>query len=477
MALPLGNSGQTTIAEMTQDGGRHTAAGWSKSTSQSLKETAAVLANIPGKAEIYRFLGREACARVIDLCYWRDRDAFPRLIGFDLDAVLPRRSWADLLRFLQATLPGWGWEVVMSVYRGPVWTCLLARRGAHIGEDDHFLEADLHSDITVNGLPVADTIELLGRTHVSDGVRWLDDVDAAVCAYLQPAIANSEVKARYGEAFERAQASAPDRVDALCLAALGIVPATKLRAVLAKEGRYSLRRRLLRAALRRRPLRTAAVMLQKLVDAAVMYWTPPGRLWTFSGPDGAGKTTVLSLLQPLAERRIVVAVDRLHSRPYFIPRLAVFLPQSRREEVLTVRQYEQRLGLLKSVARLMLLIADLQLGYWLKVRPDARARAFGGVRPLLSGLSCGSATSRYLLAILRAASLCTPCAAGPPSRLSHGVGRGDRNAQKRVVSRRSHTTDCALPRHRVNGSTGAHHRDRLPVAGGGREEDRGTSAR
>ncbi len=266
-------------------------------------------------------------------------------------------------------LPAWEWEVVMSVYRGPVWTCLLARRGAHIGEDDHFLEADLHSDITVNGIPVADTIELLGRTHLSDGVRWLDDVDAAVCAYLQPAIANSEVKARYGEAFERAQASAPDRVDALCLAALGIAPATKLRAVLAKGGRYSSRRRLLQAALRRRPLRTAAVMLQKLVDAAVMYWTPPGRLWTFSGPDGAGKTTVLSLLQPLAERRIVVAVDRFHSRPYIIPRLAVFLPRSRREEVLTVRQYEKRLGLLKSVTRLMLLIADLQLGYWLKVRP------------------------------------------------------------------------------------------------------------
>jgi thymidylate kinase len=328
-----------------------------------------VAQDIRGKAELYCFLGSEASARALDLCYWRDREDFPRLIGFDLDALLPRRSWRGMLRVLQTTLPALGWEVLMSVHRGPVWTCLLARRDARIGEDHDFLQVDLHSDFTVSGLPFADTIKLLDRTLVRDGVRWLDDIDAAVCAYLQPAIANGQIKARYDEAFERAQASAPDRVDAFCESAVGIPSAATLRTLLARAGCSSLRRGLRRVALTRRPFRTAALMLQKLVDAVVMYWSPAGQLWTFSGPDGAGKTTVLEVLKPLAERRIVVTVNQLHSRPYIIPRLAVLLPRSRRAEVLTVRQYEKRLGLLKSIIRLSILIVDLQLGYWLKVRP------------------------------------------------------------------------------------------------------------
>jgi thymidylate kinase len=336
---------------------------------RSLRETSATSGDIRGKTELYGFLGREACARGLDLCYWRDRDAFPRLVGFDLDAVLPRRSWQDMLFILRTSLPTLGWGVLMSVYRGSAWTCLVARHDARIGEDDDFLQIDLHAEFTVSGLPFADTVALIGRSRAHDGVRWLDEIDAAVCAYLQPAIADGKVKARYDVALERALAAAPVQVDALCRAAISIASATMLRRLRTQGERSSLRRGLLRAALTRRPFRTAEVMLHKLVDGVAMYWRPPGRLWTFSGPDGAGKTTVLDLLQSLAQRRLVVAVDRLHTRPYIIPRLAGLLPPSRRIEVLTVRQYEKRLGLLKSIVRLTILIIDLQLGYWLKVRP------------------------------------------------------------------------------------------------------------
>jgi len=360
---------ESILGEKIDGRSRSGFAGERERAPRSLQETSAASQDVLDKAGLYSFLGKAACARGLDLCYWRDRDAFPRLIGFDLDAVLPRRSWRDMLCLLRTSLPPLGWEVLMSVYRGPVWTCLVARRGARIGEDDDFLQIDLHAVFTVNGLPFADTIELLGRTRLSDGVRWLDDIDAAVCAYLQPAVAEGRVKARYEGAFERAQASAPARVDAFCGAAVGIASATKLRTLLAEEGRSSLRRRLLRSALTRRPFGTASVILHKLIDAVAMYWNPQGQFWTFSGPDGAGKSTLLDLLLPLAERRIVVAVDRLHTRPYVIPRLAGLLPRSRRVEALTVRLYENRLGLLKSVIRLTILIVDLQIGYWLKVRP------------------------------------------------------------------------------------------------------------
>lgn len=335
-----------------------------------LQATSISPGQVRSKAELYAYFGEAACLRHSELCYWKDREEFPRLIGFDLDAVLQRRSWPTMLSFLRTALPEWGWELVMSVYRGPTWSCLLARHDARVGVDDDFLQADFHSDFTARGLPFADTALLLNRSLVSNGVRWLDDIDAAVCAYLGPTLANGRSnKRRYSEAFERVRVAAPDRVALLCQAAVGTAAARALRRGTAEAEARSLRRGLIWTAVTRHPFRTARVMLHKFADAVAMYRRPPGQLWTLSGPDGAGKTTVLDLLQPVAERSIVVAVRRLHTRPYVIPRLAALLPQSRRLEALNIRQYEKRLGLLKSLTRLIILVLDLQLGYWLRVRP------------------------------------------------------------------------------------------------------------
>ena len=402
---------------------------------------------------------------------------FPVWSGLISMRCCPVDRGGTCFALLRTSLPALGWEVLMSVYRGPAWTCLVARRDARIGEDDDFLQIDLHAEFTVSGLPFADTATLMRWSLASDGVRWLDDIDAAVCAYLQPAIADGQVKARYGEAFERAQASAPARVDALCGAAIGIASATTLGRLLARGERSSLRRGLLRAALTRRPFRTAAVILHKLVDMVAMYWRPPGRLWTFSGPDGAGKTTVLDLLQPLAQRRVVVAVDRLHTRPYIIPRLAGLLPPSRRVEALTVRQYEKRLGVLKSVIRLTILIVDLQLGYWLKVRPML-AR---GHLVVFDRYYQDYFVDSRLRGISLPSSILQQCARLVP----HGHRHVYLIASAEVLETRkkelSHDeatrTDRGLSAPRIKGPPSRHHRHRPQVGRGHRQGGCGTSAR
>jgi thymidylate kinase len=326
-------------------------------------------ARTPGKSELYVLLGRAGLARNLALYYWRDREAFPRLIGFDLDALLPRWSWARMFDFLQATLPQLGWEIVMSVRRGHVWTCLLARREAIPGRASDFLGIDFHDTLTAGGVPLANTRALMRRAQCSRGVQWLNDVDAAIASYLEPAIARGSVKTRYAEALKQAHRKSPDEVRLRVEDAVGSASAPILAAPLVPPSKSSIRLASLSVALTRRPFQMGAVLLHKLIDLITMYWRPPGLLWILSGPDGVGKSTVIEHMRRLVQRRIVVALDQLHTRPFVIPRLAVFLPKRRRDDAMRIRRYEQRVGVLRSFIRLIILVLDYQLGYWMKVRP------------------------------------------------------------------------------------------------------------
>jgi thymidylate kinase len=89
-----------------------------------------------------------------------------------------------------------------------------------------------------------------------------------------------------------------------------------------------------------------------------------------SGPDGAGKSSIADGLLAAASRRLVAGVTRYHTRPYVIPRLALLAPirGARRAALLGDRRYE-RPSALRSVLRLIVLVVDHQLGYWLRIRP------------------------------------------------------------------------------------------------------------
>jgi thymidylate kinase len=112
------------------------------------------------------------------------------------------------------------------------------------------------------------------------------------------------------------------------------------------------------------------VLAARVYDAVMAYVRPPGRLWTMSGPDGGGKSSIADVFLAAASRRLVTGVTRYHTRPYVLPRLAFLVPigGARRATLLGDRRYE-RPSVVRSVFRLVVLVADHQVGYWLRIRP------------------------------------------------------------------------------------------------------------
>jgi thymidylate kinase len=332
----------------------------------------------PGKHEVFAHLARAAEEAGLGLCLWRDRATFPRLSGFDADVLVPPRSWAEIEQFLRDTLGPLGWDLRVAVRRGHLVTCLLARRDAEPGDDEGFLQLDAHAALTAGGWPLASAAALRGRSRVEQGVRWLDATDAAVVGWLEPLLSHGDPKPGYREGVRTALDRDWNRVHALVAEAVGRPLAARLLAdVSAPPPVAQLRRALRRQAVRRRWRETVRVLAWKAWDAVAAYLRPSGRLWTVSGPDGAGKTALLAALTPLVARRILVDVERFHTRPYLVPRLGRVVPMraERRRALLHERGYEAQLGAAKSLVRLVLLLVDYGLGYWLRVRPRlARGR-------------------------------------------------------------------------------------------------------
>ena len=325
-----------------------------------------------GKHEVAMHLLRAAETEGLGLCVWRGLASGATQAGFDVDLVAPARPWQAYEPFIGRALTEVGWRVIICAKHGQRLTCLTARGNAVPGEEDGFLELDVHTSLTAGGIPFARLGELLTRSEVVDGVRRLNSTDATVTTYLEGLLAHGEPKERYQAEFRAALARDPDRARRLVVAAVGHrLGEGVLRGDENAPSFRELRRVLRRRALVTRPGATFRVMLSKVRDLAAAYRRPPGRMWTFSGPDGAGKSSVIEALEPLVARRLLLGVRRFHSRPFLIPRLSkvVPMPRERSEKILRERLYEPRIGVLKSAVRLLVTLADYVLGYWVKVRP------------------------------------------------------------------------------------------------------------
>lgn len=325
-----------------------------------------------GKSVVAFRLAAAAERLGLGVCVWRDRESFPVLAGFDLDLVGPRGCEPEFGRLLRSECSEAGWEVLQRISRGPVTTFLLAAQSATPGDDDEFLQVDLHTGLTARGLPYLTASGIMGRSEVQAGIRWLDSTDAAMVSWLEPLLAGVAPKPRYREALETAVARDPERAGRLLADAVGRRLAARL--VAGGSGAVTpvaLRRAFVPRALLRRPGETLAVLTGRLRDTVRNLVFPPGRLWVVVGPDGAGKSAVIERLPPLVERRLALAVTRFHTRPYLIPRLARLLPLGRRRRAAALgeRRYEKRPGRVTSALRFVLTLLDYTVGYWVRVRP------------------------------------------------------------------------------------------------------------
>jgi peptidoglycan/xylan/chitin deacetylase (PgdA/CDA1 family)/thymidylate kinase len=269
----------------------------------------AVAAALHDRHALFFHILREVMAANLPLAIIDGLAAYPRLAGGDGDLAVAVRPWRDWLDCIDRTVAGTGWHRLTTIRRGHLMMIFLARADAAPDNADHFLQLDMHRAFSTRGLAFAATAPLLVRAEQHHGLLWLKAGDAA--------------DIRQGE---RRGWSPGDLVDALM----------------------------------RHPRLVLQVAVWKSTDAIGRYLRPPGSLWAISGPDGAGKTTLIAALQPLLTRRLYRGVRTFHTRPFLL---------GGRKDPGGSRPVLRRNGRLVSLLRLAVAWLDYSLGYWLVVRP------------------------------------------------------------------------------------------------------------
>lgn len=255
------------------------------------------------------------------------------LTGRDADLLAAWRPWAQWRALVLAVAAPLGWRLVMAVPTGSCLLLFLARDDA--GE---FLQVDLHRALSARGVPFADPVRLFAAARIEEGACRLDGEDARSVRALEYSLS-------HGRPRPTDAPVAPDHLRT----AFGGLPPTWISA--------------LAVALWCRPGLVLRLAGAKLADRLARWRRPPGALWVVSGPDGAGKTSLLDTLAQIAPRQLAPDIRVLHTRPFLWPRRSAAVPPPAGTAA------ERRHGRARSWLRWGLAWADFRLGHWLHVRP------------------------------------------------------------------------------------------------------------
>ena len=237
-------------------------------------------------------------------------------------------------------------------------------------------QVDLLPVLEWNGLPYMDAERVIRNAVVDgEGVRRPCPGDDGCISWLTSLLWGGFYKIAYEEVITNAAREEGAAMKGALTWALGEEWAEKMWSW-AEQGRAQesakhvgqIRKALMISAFKRAPLETLANVARHWSRELVLHIRPPMPMIAFLGPDGSGKSTVIAgLKDSLKKRRIGVAT--LHWRP------GVFNANKMAEgEVVTDPHGKPPRGFISSILKLILLVADWQVGYWLRFR-HAQAKA------------------------------------------------------------------------------------------------------
>ena len=286
----------------------------------------------------------------------------------DIDIVIRKSDFKKIRKELARIIETSGWQIVTYLRSDRLATYVCGRIS---GGEVELVQWDFFFHTSVFGIRLMEADEFLENRqfngevyHVSTAAEFLDKF-----LYIR-AVGQS-----YPEKYDTLkQAAADDPQVAEKLQSVFSVPTV---AQAEQSDGKKLLRRALRANLKKHPFRQIGRIVSFGWSYARNYLcSRTGFSLGFTGPDGAGKTTVIQSLHEKVSPVFGGAAVFFHFRPTLLPNLgeAAHAAGIKKE---VDRRYEKphrggRKGVLSSVGRLCYYTLDYILGFWIKVKPQKR---------------------------------------------------------------------------------------------------------
>ncbi|WP_295937753.1 hypothetical protein [uncultured Alistipes sp.] len=288
--------------------------------------------------------------------------------GRDIDIIVRKSDFNKVEKPLARLVASSGWQIVACLRSDRLATLVCGKLGCGGAE---LIQWDFFFNTSIYGIELMSAGELLLQREFNGEVYHVSKAGEFLDKFLYVRAAGLEYPRKYAVTRD---AVADDPAVAGKLQRLfgcgSIAEAERA------PGRKLLRRALF-SNLRKHPLRQAGRILRFLSSHIANYFrSNAGFSIAFTGPDGAGKTTVIRLLHRQVSPVLGEAAVFFHFNPALLPNLgeAAHAAGFKKE---VDRAYDKphrggRKGPLNSFVRLCYYTADYLLGYWVKVKPHMR---------------------------------------------------------------------------------------------------------
>lgn len=227
-----------------------------------------------------------------------------------------------------------------------------------------------------------------GQNQLTDNVPWpvtshhgviaLADGFAGVLGVLKEILNNGTYPKRYAAAARRGCSEDWSDIEIL-LAPMGKIALEKLREIVYLDIQsetifvecLKLRKAFLHHARREHPLRYYAARVIHEWSKVRRYFSPSGKVIAFLGADGAGKSTIIDAITPILNSATHNSTVVKHLRPGLMPALSRFKGAGKTITGPVLDPHGPKpSGTIVSIFRLVYLLFDYFMGYWIETRPQ-----------------------------------------------------------------------------------------------------------
>lgn len=285
----------------------------------------------------------------------------------DIDILIEKSDFYRLKKELQRFIKSFAFKLLMVNENERFITFIVAKR---VNDDMKFLYIDFFFNYSLYGVNLLDASDVLKRRVYNKKVYHVSIVDEFLEKFLNTSLLNHNYPDKYHHILQNIKENHNEEVKAI-LTKIFNDKNIDIENFQELPGKKLLLKSLL-SNLLSDPIKQIKLNLQFIYFYIKGWVKPNGFSFSITGPDGSGKTTILTQLEG-TYLKIYREVELNHFRPTVIPRIAeLFKKSGLKKEV--DENYDQphrgeKTSKASSWLRLLYYIADYIIGYYKIVKP------------------------------------------------------------------------------------------------------------